>query len=74
MLEERRAFKMSTPPTNAMQKYFVKFNYYLQEEMKLKKILYDFQDLSHKFENIATVNNAIAIIVEEEYEWKNIFL
>ena len=74
MLEERKAFKANTPLTNAMQKYFVKFNYYLQEEMRLKKLLYDFRDLSHKFKNIATVNNAIAIIVEDEYEWKNIFL
>ena len=48
MLEERRAFRANTPLTQAMQKYFVKFNYHLQEELKLKKRLYDHRDLSDK--------------------------
>ena len=72
MMEERRAYKSLTLPIKAMQKYFRKFNHHFQEELKLKKLLYDHRLLSYKFENIATVNKVTAAIVNGDYEWKDI--
>ena len=72
MVEERKAFKTKCPPVKAMQKYFIRFNYYLKDELKTKKLVYNYRNMSHKFEKIATVNNAIATIEGGEYEWKDI--
>ena len=72
LLEERRAYHINNYTSGAVQKFFLKFNHNTQEELKTKKLQYDFQGLSNKFEKIATVNNAIATIVDGDFIWKDI--
>ena len=70
LLEERRAFHRRKPPV--LRNCFVNFNLKLLNELKIKKLLYDFQGLSSKFENIVTTNKIVAIRTNGEYEWKDI--
>ena len=72
MMEERKAYHMKTYTTSSIEKFFVKFNYNTQEELKSKRLLYDFQGLSKKFEEIVTINNVVATLVDGEYLWKDI--
>ena len=44
----------------------------MQEEIQIKKLQYDNRDLSHKFREIVTINNAIVHEHNNEYVWKNI--
>ena len=76
MLEERKRYKINlnsdAKVTPAYEKFFAKFNFEAKQELKDKKLLYDFQGLSEKFKDIATVNNAIASLVNDEYQWIDI--
>ena len=72
MLEERRAYHIENYYSSCIEKFFVKFNHNTQEELKTKKLQYDFQNLSSQFEKIVTVNNAIVTISEGQYTWKDI--
>ena len=72
ILEERRAYHSNNYTSGAIQKFFLKYNHSTQEELNTKKMQYDFQGLSSKFEKIVTVNNAIATINNGEYIWKDI--
>ena len=76
MLEERKTYKINLDSdakvTPSYEKFFAKFNFEAKRELKDKKLLYDFQGLSEKFKDIATVNNAIASVLNDEYQWKDI--
>ena len=48
MLEERKAYKTKNYHLQSMQKFFHKFNFQVQEELKIKKLQYDHQKLSQK--------------------------
>ena len=71
LLEERRVYKKNYS-TKSLESFISKFNHDCLEEMKTKKIIYDFQGLSSKFENLVTIGNAIANIVNGELIWKDI--
>ena len=68
--EERKAYRRKSPPV--APHFFNYFNIKIQEELNMKKLLYDFQGLQSKFEKIVTTNNAISEIVDGEYKWKAI--
>ena len=48
-----------------MEKFFTKFNFKAQEELKIKKIQYDYR-------NLTTINNAIATVNDGEFVWLDI--
>lgn len=52
MLEERKAYKAKRPLL--IQNFFSKFDDTTKEELTRKKLLYDVQGLSAKFEKIVT--------------------
>jgi hypothetical protein len=70
--EERRAYHIHDYHLQSVEKFFCKFNHKTQDELQIKKLQYDFRGVSHKFEKIATINNAIASINNGEYTWNNI--
>ena len=71
MLEERKAYKAKRPPP--FEKFFLRFNHITKEELKAKKLLYDFRGLSGKFEKIVTTGNAIATTSSDgRLQWKDI--
>ena len=70
LLEERRAYHAKTPPS--VQHSFTRFNIRTLEELKMKKLNYDFRNLASKFQAIVTINNVVASLVEGQYEWKQI--
>ena len=72
MLEERKAFKIKNYHQQSMEKFFNKFNFLAQEELKIKKLQYDHRNLSAKFEKIATINKAVATIKDGEFTWLDI--
>ena len=72
MKEERRAYYLSDYAKPSAEKFFIKFNNTIQEELKQKKLLFDFRGLSNKFDKIVTINRAVAVKIHEEYEWKDI--
>ena len=72
MLEERKAFKIKNYHQQSMEKFFNKFNFQVQEELKIKKLQYDHRNLSEKFRKVATINNAIATFNDGEFVWLNI--
>ena len=72
MLEERKAFKIKDYHLQSMEKFFRKFNFKTQEELKIKKLQYDYRKLPQKFKNIATINNAIATENDGEFAWLDI--
>ena len=72
MLEERKAYKTKNYHLQSMQKFFHKFNFQVQEELKIKKLQYDHRKLSQKFEKIVTINNAIASVHEGELVYLDI--
>ena len=72
MLEERKAFKIENYHQQSIGKFFNKFNFHAQEELKMKKLLHDHLNLSEKFEKIVTINNAIANVSDGEFVWLDI--
>ena len=72
MKEERKAFKIKNYHHQSMEKFFNKFNFLAQEELKFKKLQYDHRGLAAKFEKIVTINNAIATATDGEFTWLNI--
>ena len=72
--EERTAYKRKTPylSSESLQRFFTKFNHDIQEELKNKKLLYDIQGLSTKFEKIVTIGDAVATVANGELIWKDI--
>ena len=56
----------------ACEKFFTKFNFHAKQELMEKKLRYDFQGLSDKFEKIVTVNHVIASVRNGEYVWNEI--
>jgi exonuclease III len=72
MSEERKAYKAQNYSSTSFQKFFSKFNYATRDELKTKKLLYDFRGLPGKFEQIVTTGNAIATISNGEFLWKDI--
>ena len=70
--EERKAYHITDYHLQSVERFFCKYNYATQEEIRIKKLQYDFRGLSHKFEKIVTINNAIVSINAGEYIWKNI--
>ena len=72
MLEERKAFKINNYHLQSMEEFFNKFNFKAQEELKIKKLLYDHRNLPEKFRKIATINNAIAVVTDGEFAWLDI--
>ena len=75
-LEERKTYKINieskVKATPSFEKFFAKLNYYAAQELREKKLIYDFQGLSEKFENIVTVNEAVASLVNGDYVWKDL--
>ena len=67
MLEERKAFKIKDHHLQSMEKFFLKFNFKAQEELKVKKLQYGYQNLLEKFKNIATIDNAIANVNDGKF-------
>ena len=55
-----------------MENFFNKLNFLAQEELKIRKLQYEHQNLSAKFEKIATINNAIATVKDGEFTWLDI--
>ena len=72
MLEEREAFYVNNYHLRSMGKFFIKFNHKAQEELKIKKLQYDHRNLKVKFEQIATINNAIAVVNDGDLVWVDI--
>ena len=76
MLEERKAHKTNEGSVSwvapSHEKFFAKFNFEAKQELKDKKLLYDSQNLSGKFEKIATVNNAVSTLDGDQFTWKDI--
>ena len=72
MLEERKAYKIKNYHQQSMDKFFNKFNFLAHEELRIKKLQYDHQNQSAKFEKIATINKAIATFNDGEFTWLDI--
>ena len=72
MQEERKAFHIPNYHLRSMEKFFLQFNLRTQEELKMKKLQYDHRNLAHKFQEIVTINKAIASKNNEGYRWKDI--
>ena len=72
MLEERRAYHIKNFHLQSYEKFFSKFNTKTQEELLVKKRVYDYRNASQNFENIVTIGNAIASIENGEYIWNKI--
>ena len=70
LLEERIAYHKKSLPI--VKNFFNKFNLRTQDELRTKKILFDLQELSTKFEEIITINNAVSVKRNGEYQWKPI--
>ena len=66
MLEERKAYKIKNYHLQSMEKFFHKFNFQVQEELKIRKLLYDHRKLSENFKKIVTINNAVASVDKGE--------
>ena len=72
MLEERRAFYRNGSSPQTIPKFFTRFNKYAQEELHLKKLLFDHRGLPKRFEDIVTTNNAVAFLADNQYVWVDI--
>ena len=70
MQEERTAFHAGKVPS--IERFFVKYNNHVKNELKIKKLQYDFQGLSTKFEKIVTTNNIVAKVDNGKYTWNDI--
>ena len=70
LLEERRAYHSNTTPN--VEDSFLRFNLRTLDELKTKKLLYDFIGFPGKFEKIVTINNAVAVLESGEYRWQKI--
>ena len=72
MLEERKAFKIKDYHLQSVEKFFKKFNFKAQEELRMKKLQYDCRNMPEKFKNMVTINNAIATVNDGEFTWLDI--
>ena len=72
MLEERKAFKIKDYHLQSVEKFFKKFNFKAHEELRIKKLQYDYRNLPEKFKKIVTINNAIANVNDGEFTWLDI--
>ena len=72
MLEERKAFGIKDYHTHSVEKFFIKFNSKIHEELKSKKLQYEHRNALEKFEKIVTIKNAIAEMQNGEYSWKDV--
>ena len=76
MLEERRMFKINSESSSwiapSIEKFMVKFNYNMRQELLAKMLLFDLQGLAEKFKEIVTCNNAVASNVGGVYSWFDI--
>ena len=72
MEEERKAFHIPNYHLCSMEKFFLKFNLRTQEELRIKKLQYDHRNLPDKFQEIVTINKAIASKNDDTYTWKDI--
>ena len=50
----------------------MKFNFKAQEELKIKKLQYDYRNLPEKFKNIAMIKNAVATVNDGKFVWLDI--
>ena len=75
-LEERKTYKINLESevkvTPSFEKFFAKLNFYAVQELREKKMIYDFQGLSDKFRDIVTTSGAVASLVNGEYVWKDL--
>lgn len=76
LLEERKMYKINSASETFVRpsygKFFANFNYRALQELRLKKLQYDFLGLSDKFRKTVTVGNALAYLSNEEYVWNDI--
>ena len=72
VLEERLAYYIEDYHLRSIKKFFIKFNYQMQERLKVKKLLYDHRGASGKFLHLVTLNNAIAVVENEALVFKEI--
>ena len=72
MQEERKAYHKQNYSKVSEQYFFQKFNQNMKETLRLKKMQYDFQGLSKKFQQITTINNVVGINCNGKYIWNNI--
>ena len=72
LLEERKAYHIPNYHLQSMEKFFLKFNIKMQQELKIKKLQYDHRKVPDKFEKIVTINRAIASKENGSYVWKDI--
>ena len=55
--------------TPSYEKFFANFNYKATQELKLKKLQYDFQGLGDKYKDIVTTGGAVAQFTDDEFVW-----
>ena len=72
ILEEREAYYINNYHLRSMEKFFIKFNFKAQEELKIKKLQFQHRNLTAKFEKIISINNAIATVQEGGITWLDI--
>lgn len=73
MLEERRAYYIKDYHLQSVEKFFTKFNFKTQEELRVKKLLFDHRGASAKFKNLVTYKNAVASVAADgSLLWKDL--
>ncbi len=72
MQEERRAFYLPKYTSTDIKSFVTKFNDQMRKEMIYKCQQYTFRGLEHKFQAIATINDAILTKNGDLYTWKDI--
>ena len=72
MEEERRAFHIPRYYKQSVETFFAKYNKKTQDELKMKKMQYDYRQLSIKFKEIVTTNTVVASEQEGQYTWMQI--
>ena len=72
MQEERRAFYLPKYTSTDIKSFETKFNDQMRKEMFYKCQEYTFRGLEHKFQAIATINDAILTKNGDLYTWNDI--
>ena len=76
LLEEYKMYKIDLTSdmqmTPSYEKFFANFNYKATQELKLKKMQYDFQGMEEKFKVIVTCGNAVAHLAGGEFVWHDL--
>ena len=72
MQEERRAYHIKDYYLRSVEKFVVKFNFKVQEELKAKKLIYDHRGAPGKFEDIVTYNNVVASVENGVFIWRDL--